>query len=169
MTTTHSHGQLGASTRIALIDGHTTTIGDIAASWYRGVRRYTYSHDETGRGLVHWTSIESARRTMYDMPDILCVTLDDGTEIDCTPSQAFLLENDEWIPSSKLRPGDVLRTVEDLHLWTWRSSPVDIPVAYAARRSVTAVRHRTEPVEVFEFSLNKGDSLAHPSGIFLRS
>lgn len=169
MTTTHSHGQLGASTRIALIDGHTTTIGDIAASWHKGVRRYTYSHDEAGRGLVHWTSIEYAQRTLYTMPNVLRVTLDDGTDIDCTPSQAFLLQNDEWTPASKLRAGDVLRTVENIHLWTWRSSPVDIPVAYAARRSVRAVTPRNEPVEVFEFALNKGDSLAHPSGIFLRS
>jgi hypothetical protein len=167
--TTHSRGQLGASTKIALIDGHVTTIGDIAASWYKGVRRYTYSHDETGRGYVHWTSIESARRTMYNMPHVLRVTLDDSSTIDCTPTQAFLLENDAWVPAEKLAVGDVLRTVEDLHLWTWRSSPVDIPVAYAARRSVAAVQTLDEPVEVFEFALNKGDSVAHPSGIFLRS
>ena len=165
--TTHSHGQLGASTKIALIDGHVTTIGDIAASWYRGVRRYTYSHDEAGRDFVHWVSIESARRTMYSMPNVLRVTLDDSSTIDCTPSQAFLLENNTWMEAENLTVGDALRTVEGVRLWTWRSSPVDIPVEYSTRRTIASVQPLEEPADVFEFALNKSGSVAHPSGVFL--
>ena len=167
--TPHTHGYLGASTKIALIDGHVTTIGDIAASWPRGVRRYTYSHDDDGRSMVHLAMINSARRALLDTQRVLCVTLDDGSVIDCTPAQAFLTDSDAWEPASRLKPGQALRTVQDLQPWTWRSSPVDIPVAYSARRRVADVSERKDSVEVFEFALNKGDSVAHPSGIFLRS
>jgi len=169
MVTPHTHGYLGASTKIALIDGHVTTIGDIAASWTRGVRRYTYSHDDDGRSMVHLASFNSARRALFDTQRVLCVTLDDGSVVNCTPAQAFLTDSDTWEPASRLKPGQALRTVKDIHLWTWRSSPVDIPVSYDAHRRVAAVSERKDTLEVFEFALNKGGSIAHPSGIFLRS
>ena len=55
-----------------------------------------------------------------------------------------------------------------LHI-DWNVSTMLYDLHLDLYRSVAAVRRRNEPVDVFECSLNKGDSLAHPSGIFLRS
>ena len=46
-------GYLGASTELALVDGSTCRLSDIANAWSKGVTRYTYGHDESGLGFVH--------------------------------------------------------------------------------------------------------------------
>lgn len=168
MNSTASRGYLGASTELALVDGSTCRLSDIASAWSKGVTRYTYGHDESGLGFVHWTDVVHPRLAMHERQNVISVRLDNGVEIVCTPRQGFLTAEGSWEDAASLRPGQALKTVSDVRSWSWKSSPVDIDAFYDARRRVAAVTLLEEPREVFEFSLGKGSSFAHSSGVFLR-
>lgn len=168
MNSTALRGYLGASTEIALVNGSTCRLGDIATAWSRGVTRYTYGYDESGLGLVHWADVVFPHLAMHERQKVVAVRLDNGNEIICTPRQGFLTSDGEWKDAASLKTGQPLKTVSDVRSWTWKSSPVDIDAVYGASRYVAEVVHVDEPREVFEFKLGKGSSFAHSSGVFLR-
>jgi intein/homing endonuclease len=168
MNSTALRGYLGASTEIALVNGSTCRLGDIATAWSKGVIHYTYGHNESGLGLVHWADVVFPRLAMHERQKVVAVRLDNGNEIICTPRQGFLTSDGVWKEASSLKPGQPLKTVSDVRSWTWKSSPVDLDAVYGASRYVSEVIPVAEPSEVFEFKLGKGSSFAHSSGVFLR-
>jgi deoxycytidine triphosphate deaminase len=91
-------------TRVALADGSSPKIGEMAARSEKGELFWGYSIGEHGRVII--TLLESPRYIGRD--SLLRVTLDNGEEILCTPDHQFLLRDGRIAPACKLQPGTSL-------------------------------------------------------------
>jgi deoxycytidine triphosphate deaminase len=93
-----------SATRVALVDGSSPKIEEMAARSEKGELFWGYSIGEHGRIIV--TLLESPRYIGRD--SLLRVTLDNGEEILCTPDHRFLLRDGRIAPACKLQPGTSL-------------------------------------------------------------
>ncbi|MEI7546523.1 MAG: Hint domain-containing protein [Actinomycetota bacterium] len=156
-------GFVCGDTKVALMDGHSTTIADIVEHLHRGVHHAVYSMHEDGS--VHMSRLLSARRMSHDM-EVLEIALDDGSTIRCTPTQALLAPDGSWVEARRLHAADALLTVVDPHLWTSGRLDTDLHAQAAAGRHVTAVKKSPDRA-VYAFDVDQSNNLAHPSGVFL--
>ena len=93
-----------AGTRVALVDGTSPTLEDMASRADCGELFWGYSIGEHGRLVV--TLLEAPRYIGRD--SLLEIVLDDGHRIDATPDHEFLLRDGQMAPAGVLRPGDSL-------------------------------------------------------------
>lgn len=88
-------------TRVALVDGTSMPIAELAEQWDRGVAHWGYSVGPHGRIIV--TLLEQPRIIGRD--SLLEVTLDNGRMIRCTPDHEFILRDGTLAQADALRPG----------------------------------------------------------------
>jgi dCTP deaminase len=91
-------------TRVALVDGTTPTLEEMARRTDNGELFWGYSIGPYGRIIV--TLLESPRYIGRD--SLLEVTLDTGDSIFCTPDHPFLGRDGRMINADQLRPGNAL-------------------------------------------------------------
>ena len=95
------------ATRVALVDGSSPKIDEMAARSEKGELFWGYSIGEHGRVMV--TLLESPRYIGRD--SLLRVTLDNGEEIFCTPDHRFLLRDGRTAPACELQHGTSLMPI----------------------------------------------------------
>ncbi|MEN9938420.1 MAG: hypothetical protein RLZZ387_4999 [Chloroflexota bacterium] len=93
-----------ADTRVALANGSSMTLEDLADRWERGEAFWGYSLGANGRIIT--TLLEQPRYIGRD--SLICVELDDGGMVRCTPDHEFILRDGRTRPAAELRPGDSL-------------------------------------------------------------
>lgn len=91
-------------TRVALADGRTLQLADMARRWENGERFHGYALSPTGR--VGVTEFIAPRCTGRD--SVVEVLLDHGEAIRCTPEHGFLTRDGRTVEAGSLRPGDSL-------------------------------------------------------------
>lgn len=97
-----------AFTEIKLLNGDIKTIESLYNENYKDF--WTYSIDENG---VDCKPTKIERVVCNGVKPILKVTLDDGTEIKCTHNHKWLLSDNTWIRTDKLKIGDSLMSIYD--------------------------------------------------------
>ena len=90
--------------RVALVDGTSVTLEDMAGRTDQGEDFWGYSLDELGRIIV--TRLEAPRFVGRDA--LLEVILDSGETVHCTPDHPFIRRDGTRVPAAELRPGDSL-------------------------------------------------------------
>ncbi|CAB4364644.1 MAG: hypothetical protein F2681_12400 [Actinobacteria bacterium] len=156
-------GFICGDTKVALMDGHQTSIADIVEHLHRGVHHAIYAIHEDGG--VHMARLLNARRMSHDM-EVLAVTLDDGAVIHCTPTQSLLGADGSWVEVRALKASDALLTVVDPHLWKSGRLDPDLHAHTEAQRTVVSVLKSPDRA-VYSFDVDQSNNLAHPSGVFL--
>lgn len=156
-------GFVCGDTKVALMDGHSTTVADLLEHLQRGVHHAIYAIHEDGS--VHMARLLSVRRMSHDM-EVRETVLDDGAVIHSTPTQAFLTPDGEWVEARALHPGDALLTLVDPHLWKSGRLDTDLHATADGRRHVVRVGVSPDRA-VYAFDVDQANNLAHPSGIFL--
>lgn len=92
------------STKVALVDGRSLSLEEMASKQRNDEPFYGYSVDENGRIAV--CRIENPRYVGNE--SILEITLDNGDKILCTPDHEFLIRDQGWMSADQLRPNDSL-------------------------------------------------------------
>jgi deoxycytidine triphosphate deaminase len=93
-----------ADTRVALLDGTSMSLEELAEQWEQGKHYWGYSVGSHGRIIV--TLLEQPRYIGRD--SLLAVTLDNGATIRCTPDHEFILRDGQLRKAGDLRPNDSL-------------------------------------------------------------
>ncbi len=93
-----------ADTRVALVDGTSPTLEEMAERHREGELFWGYSLGENGRLIV--TLLEAPRLIGRD--SLLEITLDDGSVIRATPDHEFMRRDGSWATADDLRPDDSL-------------------------------------------------------------
>jgi dCTP deaminase len=93
-----------ADTRVALVDGTSPTLEEMAERHVSGEHFWGYSLGENGRLIT--SLLESPRFIGRD--SLLEITLDDGAVIHATPDHDFMRRDGSWVAASELRPNDSL-------------------------------------------------------------
>ncbi|MDO8391699.1 MAG: Hint domain-containing protein [Actinomycetota bacterium] len=156
-------GFVCGDTKVALMDGHSLSIADLVEHLHRGVHHAVYAIQEDGS--VQMARLLGARRMSHDM-EVVEVTLDDGSVVHCTPTQAFLGADGQWVEARELHRGDALLTVVDPHLWTKGGLDPDLHARTDAQRHVVAVRPSPDRA-VYTFDIDRANNLTHACGIIL--
>jgi dCTP deaminase len=91
-------------TRVALVDGTSLSLEELAALWEQGKARWGYSIGPHGRIIV--TLLERPRYMGHEA--LLEITLDNHQTIRCTPDHKFMLRDGQMIEAAQLRPGTSL-------------------------------------------------------------
>ncbi len=91
-------------TRVALVDGSSPTLTEMAERHAEGEMFWGYSVGENGRLIA--TLIDAPRFIGRD--SLLEITLDDGSVIKATPDHDFMARDGTWKEAGALRPGDSL-------------------------------------------------------------
>jgi dCTP deaminase len=91
-------------TRVALVDGTSPTLEEMAHRAERGEKFWGYSIGQHGRVIV--TLLDSPRYIGRD--SLLKVTLDNQQSIFCTPDHLFLTRDGRMVEAHTLRPQDSL-------------------------------------------------------------
>lgn len=99
-------------TRVALANGTSATLEDMARRADEGETFFGYSIGAHGRLIV--TALEAPRFIGRD--SLLEITLDDGAVIRATPDHLFLSRDGRMVPAGELRPDDSLMPLYR-HLW----------------------------------------------------
>ena len=156
-------GYVCGDTKVALMDGHSIAIADIVEHLGRGVHHAVYAIHEDG--TMHMARLLSARRLSHDQ-EVVEVRFDDDSFIHCTPTQAFLAPDGEWVEARHLHAGDALLTVVDPHLWTKGGLDTDLHARTEAQRRVVSV-HASPTRAVYTFDIDRANNLTHACGIIL--
>ena len=88
-------------TRVALVDGTSPTLEDMARRAESGEMFWGYSMGENGRLMV--SQLEAPRYIGRD--NLVAVELDNGRVIHATPDHQFMLRDGRWMPAAELQPG----------------------------------------------------------------
>ena len=88
-------------TRVALVDGTSPTLEDMARRAESGEMFWGYSMGENGRLLV--ARLEAPRYIGRD--NLVAVELDNGRVIHATPDHQFMLRDGRWMAAAELQPG----------------------------------------------------------------
>lgn len=88
-------------TRVALVDGASVSLEEMARRAEEGELFRGYSIGENGRLMV--TSLEAPRYLGRD--SLVEVTLDNGQRIACTPDHRLMLRDGRWCAAGELTPG----------------------------------------------------------------
>jgi dCTP deaminase len=88
-----------ADTRVALVDGSSPTLEDMARRAEEGELFWGYSTGENGRLMV--TLLDAPRYIGRD--NLLEITLDNNKKIRCTPDHSFMLRDGRWLAAAELR------------------------------------------------------------------
>lgn len=91
-------------TRVALVDGSSPTLEELAARHADGEQFWGYSMGQDGRLIV--ARLDAPRFVGRD--SLLQITLDDGQVIHATPDHDFMRRDGSWVMASDLRPDDPL-------------------------------------------------------------
>jgi len=91
-------------TRVALVDGTSSTLEEMARRAEDGEMFWGYSIGENGRLIV--TLLDTPRYIGRD--SLVEVALDNERTIFCTPDHLFMLRDGHWKPATELQPGTSL-------------------------------------------------------------
>ncbi|MBP7999125.1 MAG: dCTP deaminase [Chloroflexi bacterium] len=91
-------------TRVALVDGTSPTLEEMAHRTEEGEIFWGYSISENGRVIV--TLLEAPRYVGRD--NLVELLLDNGQTIFCTPDHLFMLRDRQWQAAGELQPGTSL-------------------------------------------------------------
>jgi deoxycytidine triphosphate deaminase len=91
-------------TRVALVDGSTPTLEEMARRAEQGEHFWGYSIGQFGRVMV--TYLDAPRHIGTD--SLLAVTLDNNEVIHCTPDHEFVRRDGRLVQAHELRPNDSL-------------------------------------------------------------
>jgi deoxycytidine triphosphate deaminase len=101
-----------ADTRVALVDGSSATLEEMAARSAGGELFWGYSLGAHGRIIV---SLLDAPR-FIGRDSLIELTLDNGAEIRATPDHMFFRRDGRMAPAAELRPGDSMMPLyRDIH------------------------------------------------------
>ncbi len=98
-------GCFSGDTLVALADGRALSFKEIVAEQSKGTKHFCYTIRNDGR--VGLEEIKNARCTKRNAR-VVRVTLDNETEIICTPDHLFMLREGEYKRASELIPSDSL-------------------------------------------------------------
>ena len=104
-------------TRVALVDGTSATLEDMAEGAERGESFWGYSVGPRGRVIV--SMLERPRFIGRDA--LLEIELDNGEAIRCTPDHEFLLRDGRLAIADDLRPGTSLMPLYRMHVRGYES------------------------------------------------
>jgi deoxycytidine triphosphate deaminase len=93
-----------ADTRVALVDGTSVTLEDMAVEHANGELYWGYSVGPNGRVIV---SLLDAPR-FIGRDSLIEITLDNGQTVRATPDHQFVRRDGRMAPAMELRPGDSL-------------------------------------------------------------
>lgn len=93
-----------ADTRVALVDGTSPTLEEMAIRHAQGEQFWGYSLGENGQLIV--SLLEAPRYIGRD--SLLEITLDDGQVIHATPDHDFMRRDGSWATAAELLPNDSL-------------------------------------------------------------
>ena len=88
-------------TRVALVDGTSPTLEDMARRAESGEIFWGYSVGEHGRIIV--SLLDAPRYIGRD--SLIDIELDNGEVISCTPDHEFMLRDGRMLAAGELRPG----------------------------------------------------------------
>jgi len=91
-------------TRVALVDGSSVPLEDMAQRYENGERFWGYSLNELGRVIV--TALDAPRYIGTD--SLIEIVLDNGESIFTTPDHTFITRDGRYVIADSLRPGDSL-------------------------------------------------------------
>ncbi|HLC33159.1 MAG TPA: DNA gyrase subunit A [Candidatus Nanoarchaeia archaeon] len=92
-------------TKVKIADGKDLTFGELVEEYKIGKRNFTYTVDTSGK--IKITEIKHPRLTKKNAK-LVKVTLDNGSEIRCTPDHRFMLLNGEYTEAQSLLSGTSL-------------------------------------------------------------
>ena len=98
-------GCFSIDTRVALTDGRTPTFGELCQEEVQGKQNFCYTIKNDGS--VGVAPIQNVRKTKSSA-EVVKVTLDDGSEIVCTPDHRFLLRDGTYGEAAQLTEGTSL-------------------------------------------------------------
>lgn len=98
---------LHGDTEIKLLNGKTHTIKELFTSGCTDF--WCYAVDEYG--VCKPTHIDKV--ISKGKKEVYKVSLDDGTEIKCTPEHKWLLTDGRWVETANIKPGDSLMSIYD--------------------------------------------------------
>lgn len=133
-----------ADTRVALVDGSTPSLEEMAQRHAEGERFWGYSIDADGRVIV--ALLEAPRLIGRD--SLLAITLDDGSVIRATPDHDFMRRTGEWTAAADLCPGDSLMPLYRSQVGGRESTYQPLSGSYQPTRQLTAewrLRHGNRP------------------------
>lgn len=123
-------GCFTGDTRVRLLDGRSLSFEQLVAEFGDGRPFYTYTIRD---GAVSVGVARNPRLTARDA-EIVCVTLDSGAKIRCTPDHRFMLRDGSYREAKDLRPNDSLmplytkisdRRKHDMHGYELYACPAD--------------------------------------------
>jgi deoxycytidine triphosphate deaminase len=91
-------------TRVALVDGTSATLEEMAHRHAAGERFFGYSIEQHGRIIVSY--LDAPRFIGRDT--LLEITLDNGERVHCTPDHHFMTRDGRLVEAASLRPNDSL-------------------------------------------------------------
>lgn len=101
---------ISLSTMIPLLDGRTLTLSDLITEYRDGKENWVYSCDpktgEITKGPITWAGVTRHQT------DVVCVTLDNGGAVICTPDHKFPTLGGELVEAQNLKPEHRLITRE---------------------------------------------------------
>ena len=98
-------GCFTGDTRVRLADGSSKSFEELVRDEAEGISHFTYTIGNNG--AIAMVPIQAPRLTKINTP-IVCVTLDNGEKIRCTPDHRFLLRDNTYREARDLKPNDAL-------------------------------------------------------------
>jgi len=152
-------------TRVALVDGTTPTLEEMARRADNGEMFWGYSIGEHGRIIV--TLLEAPRYIGRD--SLLEITLDNGEPIYCTPDHAFIMRDGRSLIADELCPGDALMPL-------YRDFIQGEAVVYQPQMSgvylnhqVTSIRSIPGDHDVYCLTVPEAGNFALAAGVFVHN
>ncbi|HUP19626.1 MAG TPA: dCTP deaminase, partial [Gemmatimonadota bacterium] len=160
---------LSADTRVALVDGSTPTLEEMATRHDAGETFFGYAVGPHGRIVV---ALLDAPRYVGRDP-LVEVTLDDGGQIRSTPDHRFLLRNGDRSAAEDLAPGTSLMPLyRDVHHGretVYQPSTAHPVSATARNHKVVSVRSLPGEHDVFCLTVPEAGNFALASGVFVEN
>jgi hypothetical protein len=158
-------------TRVALVDGTTATLEQMARRHDQGEQFWGYSIGAHGRVIV--TRLEQPRFIGRD--SLIAITLDNGETIRATPDHSFLKRDGSFVLASELRPGVSLmplyRKLQRGHEYVHQPLARSVAVSTAAylNHKLVAVRELPGDHDVYCLTVPEAGNFALEAGVFVHN
>jgi DNA gyrase subunit B len=169
-------------TQVALVEGRSLTLAELAADWERGIQHFGYATDETGDIVV--VPLDAPRLTKRDA-ELVEVTLDNEEVLRCTPDHLFRLRDGSYRRADELSPGQSLMplyqraTSDGVAVWNngrvrWEVSGVPATPALVGavaphNHTVVSVRRLAERADVYDLTVEGHHNFALGAGVFVHN
>jgi Type IIA topoisomerase (DNA gyrase/topo II, topoisomerase IV), B subunit len=101
-------GCLTGETLIPLANGENRSMKDLTEDWQKGITHFGYASNDQGELQIVTLREPHITKTAQSLVE---VRLENGKKVRCTPDHPFRIHNGEYLPASKLNPGDELMSM----------------------------------------------------------